>query len=218
MSDKKDYSVKTSIDAEAYPSNSHTKKAAVEKKKVEQVATGKVTRKKPSLSKRVTGSLVSEDADKDSVFSYIMYDVLIPATKSMISDMVSGGVEMLLFGSTRGARRGTGTKGAKVQYNRVNRSYDQPIGGREISYTDRARHNFDEITLDSRGEAEEILSKLVELADVYGAATVADLYDLAGVTSDWSDNKYGWENLSRAYVERTRGGYLINLPKTVVLK
>jgi hypothetical protein len=34
----------------------------------------------------------------DSVSGYIVHDVLVPAIKSTLSDMVQGGIEMLLFG------------------------------------------------------------------------------------------------------------------------
>ena len=81
---------------------------------------------------------------------------------------------------------------------------------REPSLRNRSRHNFDDIILDSRGEAEEVLSHLVDLVDDYGMASVADLYDLVGITSNFTDNKYGWTNLSSASVSRVRDGYLID--------
>ena len=76
----------------------------------------------------------------------------------------------------------------------------------------RARLNFDDIILESRGEAEEVLSHLLELVENYGVASVADLYELVGITGSFTDNKYGWTNLSTASVSRVRDGYLLNLP------
>ena len=86
-----------------------------------------------------------------------------------------------------------------------------------MSRTSRARHDFDEIILETRGEAEEVLSHLVDLTIDYQQATVADLYDLVGITSNFTDNKYGWTDLRSASVTRVRDGYLINLPRTQIL-
>lgn len=218
MSNREDFETKSSIVTLDYPSNSNTSKDEEVEKKVTQVTTGKVTKQKKSFRKKVSESILSDDTDKESVTNYILYDVLIPATKSMLSDMVSGGVEMFLFGSTKSSKMTRSRGVSKVAYNKPYRtSYDREPQRRDISYTNKARHNFDEILIDSRGEAEEVLSHLVELVDQYGVATVADLYDLVGVTSDHVDNKYGWTNLSRASVTRVRGGYLINLPRTQVV-
>jgi len=40
---------------------------------------------------------------------------------------------------------------------------------------------------------------------------------LAGINSDWADNKYGWYNLAPSKVERVREGYVLVLPRTEVL-
>ena len=54
-----------------------------------------------------------------------------------------------------------------------------------------------------------------ELIDVYGQVTVADLYDLVGVTGNYTDNKYGWTNIRNAETIRVRDGYMLKLPKVL---
>ena len=71
--------------------------------------------------------------------------------------------------------------------------------------------------LDTRGEAEEVLSHLVDLTEDFGGARVADLYDLVGLESQFTDDKYGWMTLNTATVSRVRKGYLINLPKPILM-
>ena len=94
--------------ADNFPSNSRAQKPAVnsekttEDKKVERVVTGKVKKQKRGFGKKVAETLCEDDTK--SVGSYIIYDVLIPAAKDMLSDMVGGGVDMLLFGERRGGR------------------------------------------------------------------------------------------------------------------
>ncbi len=206
-----------------FPSNSKTNKkeprpVKAEDRKLEKVVTGTVKKQKRSFSKKLAETFLEDDTK--SVGSYIFHDVLIPAAKAMISDMVGGGIEMLLFGEKRGrnTRREGGRSytsyGSQYRTTERDRDRDRPRGARDISYTSRARHDFDEIILETRGEAEEVLSHLVDLTVDYHQATVADLYDLVGISSNFTDNKYGWTDLRTANISRVRGGYLINLPRT----
>lgn len=204
---------------EAFPSNSHKSKSdpLKNKKKVKKVISGKAVKKKRGLTKRLTETFLEEDGR--SVGSYILHDVLIPALKALIFDSLSGGLEASLFGGkrSRNARRDMANK-SYTSYGSYYRSDDRGrTREREMSKTGRARHDFDEIILETRPEAEEVLSHLVDLTIDYGMASVADLYDLVGIPSNFTDNKYGWTDLSSATVSRVRGGYLLNLPRTQVL-
>lgn len=202
------------------PGNSNKEKR---EKKVDKVIKGTVQKKKKSLGKRVANNLMGED-DVQSVTNYILYDVVIPAAKNTISEMVSGGIEMLLFGERKGSRTRRDRGRSYVSYDSYHNRRDprDPVGRghtqqRTLSRRARTSHNFDDLILSSRGDAEEVLSHLVDLIEDYGMATVADLYDLVDVTAAYTDSKYGWDNLSTASVVRVRGGYLIKLPKTRVL-
>lgn len=205
----------TPINAD-YPSNSHKKKeaAANEEKRVEKVITGSVVKKKKTFGKKLAESFLGDESR--NVGEYIIHDVLIPATKEMVSEMIKGGIEMLLFGERR--TRGTKRDRSYVSYGSYYKDdrRDRDRRERDISRTGRARHDFDEIILENRGEAEEVLARLSDLVYDYGMASVADLYDLVGITGDFTDHKYGWTELdtSNSYVSRVRGGYMINLPRT----
>jgi hypothetical protein len=216
--------------ASTFPTNSKSQKAKSdteklpEDKKIEKVVTGKVKKQKRGFGKKLAETFL-EDNTK-SVGDYVFHDVLIPAAKSMVCDIVGWGgfAEMLLFGSVRGGSARTTRQGGK-SYTSYGSYFSSSIRdrdsgkdkdrGRDISRAGRARHDFDEIILETRGESEEVLSHLVDLTIDYGQATVADLYDLVGITSEFTDNKYGWTDLRNASVSRVRGGYLINLPRAV---
>ena len=199
-----------------FPSNAHkSREKKEEPKKIEKVVTGKVVTRKKSWSKKIMESFVGEDVG--NVYSYVLYDVLIPAAKSMIYDSVKGGLEMRLFGEKQGSRTRRDQGRSYVSYNNYSDSRS-PSERREMTHQNRARHNFEEIILDSRGEAEEVLSHLVDLIVDYGQATVSDLYDLVGIAENFTDRKYGWVDLRNASVGgRTRDGYLLNLPKPILL-
>lgn len=194
-----------------YKSNSHRSKeierAEREVKKVERVVNGKVKSKKKN---KFADTFISEDAA--SVKEYIIFDVLIPAAKNAISDMVTTGIQMMLYGEVRGTSK---TKGSKVSYSKY---YDDR---RERDYDRRNRtrsgYDYDEIILETRAEAEEVLNSMDDLLDRYGLVSVADLYDLVGITGNYTDNKYGWTNLRHASVQRLRDGYLLKLPRAIPL-
>ena len=218
--------------ADTFPSNSRAPKPRPEPekipegKKVEKIVTGKVKKQKRGFGKKVAETLCEDDTK--SVGSYIVYDVLIPAAKDMLSDMVGGGIDMLLFGgegrSRRRSSRGSG-RGGYTSYGSYYRGNDRDRDrdrrdsrdrdrGREISNRGRARHDFDEVVIYDRGDAEEVLSRLSDFVVDYDVATVADFYDLVGITGSFTDNKWGWDDLHGVRVIRARGGgYVIDLPR-----
>ena len=81
-----------------------------------------------------------------------------------------------------------------------------------MSKQSKNNHNFDEIVIQSRIEAETILDSLRLLIEKYEVATVTDLYKCVGITADFTDNDWGWYDISGAAVVRIREGYLVDLP------
>jgi len=82
-----------------------------------------------------------------------------------------------------------------------------------MSRRGRASHDFDEIILATRVEGEEVIERLFDLVSRYEAATVADLYELVGVSGNYTDDKWGWTDVRGSGVTRVRNGYLLDLPK-----
>jgi len=199
----------------AFPSNSETKtnsSSVSKKEKLAPVVKGKVVKQKKSLGKKISESFLGEDSK--SVGDYIFHEVIIPAIKATLSDAVTGGIEMLLFGERRSGSRPFSRNG-----NKTYASYSSYYGEQNRNNVNnnfrrtRVRNDFDDILFETRGEAEEVLSHLVDLTIDYGMASVADFYDLSGLESQFTDNKYGWTNLRDACTDRVRNGYIIRLPQ-----
>lgn len=202
-------------DAE-FPSNSYKKKELVtaKEKNITPVVSGKVIKKQRSFGQKLSETFFGDDTR--SVGDYILHDVLIPAMKSTLSDMVGGGIEMLLFGERKSSSRSRMFRDrdrSYVPYNRMARRDDFSDDRRYMSRSARSRHDFDDIILETRGEAEDVLSHMVDLIEDYGVASVGDYYDLLGIESNFTDNKYGWINVADGYVDRVRDGYCIRLPR-----
>lgn len=193
----------------------------VDEKKIEKVVEGSVLRRKKPLSKRFLDTFVGGDAR--GVVGYVMLEVLLPAAKDMVADAVSQGVERLIFGEARSTSRRTGYRpagiGGYTSYNRMSSSPPAPRRDeqRNISRTARARHEFDEIILATRVEAEEVIDRLFDLVSRYETATVADLYELVGISGNYTDDKWGWTDLRGAGARRIRNGYLLDLPRPELL-
>ena len=194
---------------EDYKPNSHRSKKEqnLPEKKIEPVVKGKVTTKKNNVRK-LTNTFVTEDIQ--NVKSYVLMDVLVPAIKKAISDIVTNGIDMLLYGETGRSRRKTNA--SVVSYRNY---YDSRREERYSSSRTRTGYSYDDVVLETRGEAEDVLSRMDELIDTYGVVSVADLYDLVGISCNYTDNKYGWTNLRNAEPVRVRDGYMLKLPKAL---
>ena len=78
-------------------------------------------------------------------------------------------------------------------------------------------YEYDDIILDNRGEAEDVLARMDELIDTYGSVSVGDFYELVGISGNFTDYKYGWSDIHNASVMRVSDGYMIKLPRAVPL-
>lgn len=197
---------------EDYKPNSHRykeeQKEKAAEKKVEKVVTGAVITKKKSGMRKFADEFISEDAK--NIKSFVIGDVLIPAFKKAISDIVTNGIDMILYGGSKpGAKRSTADRVSYRNY------YDRDSRGTSSVRPSYSGYSYDDIILSSRGEAEDVLDRLEEILDTYKVASVADLYDLVGITGNYTDNSYGWTSIRNAEIVRVRDGYMIKMPRAV---
>lgn len=205
-----------------FPPNSEVSKreAEVEDKHIEPIVSDAVRRKKP-LRKKFSEVFIAGSAK--TAIGYALWEVLLPAAKDTVVEVITQGVEKLFFGDSRRYRGTTTPQSGPTGYVSYNR-YSGPMGAsrmsgpqRVISRQARARHDFDEIILESRTEAEEVIDRLYEVISRYESATVADLYQLVGLSSSHTDYKWGWTDIRGAGVTRSRDGYVLDLPEPIPL-
>ncbi len=193
---------------EVYKPNSLRSKQQAEEKKVEKVVTSNVTQhKKSGLSKAASAFL---PGDVNDVKSYILADVLIPSIKRAISDIVCNGINMLLDEPARGK---SSSPSAKVSY----RQYYSDRDDRRDRPRAQLQYSYDDVTFETRGDAEAVLYRMEELLERFEVVSVADMLDLAGLSSKYTDNKYGWTDLRSARVLHGRDGYRLDLPRAGIL-
>lgn len=185
-----------------------------EEKIIKKVTTAKI--RKQSLGRRIAETFTGDDAQ--SVGQYVVFEVLLPAFKNMVADAVTGGVERLMFGDSRGRRSSSySSSSSKSNYTAYNRysggSSDRDKERRTVS---RVRHGHEEIIVDNRDDANDIVSQLIDLVERFDVATVPDLYAMIGKSPNFTDEKYGWtdiHDLRRVEIRRLRDGWLIDLPR-----
>lgn len=211
------------------PSNSQNPKPPsqpekTEDKKVEKVVTGEVSRKRKPLGQRFLETFFGGDAK--SVGKYVVLEVIIPAAKDLVVDAGFEALQRMVHGDSRPSGRRSGYRpGSTPNTTYTNYSRTSPFSSqsnmmrreepRTMSQRARGTHNFDEILLPSRIEAEEVLGNMISLLERYEQVSVSDLYNLTGITPSYTDEKWGWTTLQGARVIRDRSGkYLLDLPST----
>lgn len=200
------------------PIRSQSKKMVEEELEIEATRKPRPTRvravrKKRSFTQSIAQAFVGEDTK--NVGSYILNDVLIPAAKNLIQEMVTSGIEMFLFGETGGRKSRDRDRGRSViNYSSFSRR-DREERRRPVA---KDRFDLNSIFFKDHTDAEEVLDELCDRLEEYEQVSVADYFDIAGIDgATWAHDKYGWENLKKAFCTHTRQGWAIVLPDPVEL-
>lgn len=193
--------------------NSHKAKseeAKREQRKPKSVINGSAKVKKKGELAKLADIFLPEDVT--DVKSYLLRDVLVPAAKKLVDDLVTGGVHMFLYGN---ASRGHSSGGRTTNYVSYSR-YSDPRDNKPRANTRGI--DYDDLCFENRGDAELVLDTMCDMLDRYDQVSILDMYDTAGMSCPHTWNSYGWTNLSTAQVVRSRDGWIIKLPRAVPLK
>ena len=188
-----------------------------EKKKVDKVISGTAKVKKKSEFRKFVDNFITDDVS--SVKDYWIKDVLVPNIVDTIEDIVVGGIRTLLRGdSGRRDSRSSRSYGSPSYVN-YSRFSDRRDDRRNNDNQTRRGYGYDDVVVNSRADAEAVIEQMDGIIDTYGMVSVADLYDLVGMSSNYTDNNYGWTNIRNAEPVRLRdGGWMIKMPKAIPIK
>ena len=128
---------------------------------------------------------------------------------------------MMLYGRTRNRpQRGASTGNTTMVGGLSGYTGYGTFSSRQTGISQRNRDNYDldEFVFQSRADAEMVLDTLKEIVSKYKAASVADLCDLIGRSSQYTDVKYGWTDLRGADVQRVREGYVLIMPRVTLIE
>ena len=199
------------------PANSHKYNAENSDRRLKKVIQGNAVTRKKSFGRKLGETFLAEDVS--NVKNYLLFDVIIPAVKDTIVNVVTNGISAFVYGDTKSRPTRFGAKSygyggsnytsySSVSRNRppegsfrAGRDYGDPMG------------NDKEPIVELKSDAEYVLDGLSECIDRFDQATVGDLYDLLGFDSSHTDYKWGWVDLSTATVRKVSDGWLIDLPR-----
>lgn len=209
----------TKKDLSSLKPNSHISKESKGQNEDEKI--DKVVTNTPKARKK--SSFFNENIN--DVGQYLVYDVVMPALKDTLSSLVKNFVDLMLYGEPKVSNVKRNGKESYVSYASYSRQDDMDRMHREARGRSepsrypprRTAQRFDDIVIDSRNEAEMVLDRMVDLLETYDVVPVSSFYDLVGITPKYTDNNYGWNDLGRARIEQVRGGYIIDLPRPIVI-
>lgn len=193
----------------SYPGNSDRAK---EKKEIVPVAKARV--KRESTARKVVGEIIREDAR--SVGETVLWDVIIPTVKNLISDTVTRGIESMLYGDSRPRSRNNYSDYSG--YSRPKGSRDRPVERRERRSARQAEPERNEIIFDTRSDANDVIDRMSDIIDQYGQASLADLNALIGASSNFIDDNWGWTDMGSFNVRQVRDGFMLTHDEPQSLK
>lgn len=186
--------------------------------KIEPITSAETRRRKRGVGKQFKQTFINGNAR--SAVEYVVTDVVVPAVRDTMFEAFQSGLERLIYGESARPRRGGTTSGypAPGKFNYANISTAKPSAHqpqqRMISRRSRSQHDFGEIVIATRREANEVIESMFEYLSRYGSVTVANLYALTDIQGSHVDTKWGWTSLQGSKAVPTRqGGYVLDLPE-----
>lgn len=182
-----------------------------------------VSIKKKSWLSRMAGKFLSDDAK--TVGTSYTSDMLIPKVKNFIFETVKYVLEVSMFGRTSAPRNTSGFNGINYwtgsQRVQTQSFFSQPQPQNMVAGTSNSLSQISDIVFPDRVSALSVIDQMSQIAERYGNVSVATFYDIIRrpELSKHTDNGYGWDDLSLAYVKNSgNGGYNIIFPKLTPIK
>lgn len=195
------------------PGNSDkAKEGTSPEKKV--VAKAKVMKK--SRIKEALRTFFAQDLPE--IAEHLVVDVAIPAAKNAITDMVTQGIQQLLYGEVDRRRPSSGY----TSYSSSSRA-----NYRGSSYRPRERDreprqqkptSVDDLVFDTRGEAVDVVEYIAETIEQYGQVSVADLMSSVGIQPRYTDERWGWTTTDAFELRQIREGWLVSADRPDPIK
>lgn len=158
--------------------------------------------------------------DLPEIAEHLIVDVAIPAAKNAITDMVTQGIQQLLYGEVDPRRRPTS---GYTSYSRSSRDY------RGNAYYESRRPerresrqskptNVEDLVFDTRGDAVDVIEYIAETIEEYGQVSVADLMSSVGIQPRYTDERWGWTTTDAFELRQIREGWLVSADRPEPLK
>lgn len=158
--------------------------------------------------------------DLPEIAEHLVIDVAIPAAKNAITDMVTQGIQQLLYGEVDPKRRSTS---GYTSYSNSSRS-DRGRAYYETRRTERREPrqpkptNVEDLVFDTRGDAVDVIEYVADSIEQYGQVSVADLMSSVGIQPRYTDERWGWTTTDAFEIRQIREGWLVSADRPEPLK
>ena len=169
--------------------------------------------KKKGFGAKLKESIFGENLDNRGIAEHIFFDIFIPRTKQILSDMANSAINsaLNLGPGTRTLNGGNSHQANASIYNR--RAQERMNSVRSIR-----RNVISEQTWDGETAA-DIYSQMMEILDSYPALSLANVYSMMGFSEQIRATDYDWgwtspDGLEPVQVNRAEDIWIFDLPPT----
>lgn len=206
--------------------SSLSQKPVEEKPKLDVSIKGGISLKRKTPGQRFRDIFIDE-RDLGLIGESILRDVVKPALLEMLFTAGRDALSMFLFGDTRASGRGTLRTGGGIVRDYSSMSTSIVSRSRDRDRVDNLRSedsiNYNNLVFTNIEDAHNVLYGMRDYINHYNCIPIVRLYELVrervgiAIPMNSQDAKFGWTDLTDAYVQTVRGGFLLNLPNPIVL-
>lgn len=186
------------------------------KRHIEPVISGAVQAPRPA-TRRFLDFMFAEKPKELS--AKIGRDVVVPRIKAGVEEALRAFIHGMFWGNgsapVSNMVQGTVLRAGGTQYHQIS---SLPAGAPPTPAANTTSSgNYQDLVCPTQEDAERLLSNLYATLNQYRVVAVADLYEMARIKPQPSDNSFGWYSLDGARISKTRDGYLLELPRPGVI-
>lgn len=157
---------------------------------------------------------------------YVLCDVLVPKIIDGLASAGKAAIDGIFYGDGAKAKSAQSQGNNKYNYSSVSRGGVVASGGRNSNTNNshttyhKVRRGFENVTIESRLDAENMLEYLRTTIDKYESVSIADFYDGFdddNIVAQYTDNNWGWFSLDNVGIRHVPGGWQIDFPEPVKL-
>lgn len=182
-----------------------------------QIATAKKLPPKENIIDKAIHGFYGNDVNRSNLGEYILKERIEPIGKRMINNgaqnilkRLGDAVQVIIFGkvvNTNGPTDYTSFSNPNV----INQKSTAPTAHKLMD-------QVDQFAFSTRNDASKVLEYLRGKIATYGSASVMDYYEAVNEPVDYMMANRGWMDLSMATISISAEGFIIELPRPILLK
>lgn len=169
--------------------------------------------RKQNVGDKLIGAFFGSEVNSENLGEHIIKDYAEPAGKKILNNLAQGilkrlgdGVQILLFGKVIENRNGP------VDYT----SFSNPNNAGPVAH--KLAERVEQFSFNSAADARKVLDYLKGIIREYGSASVMNYYESVNEPVDFMMANKGWTNLNSAVIRDTPEGFVIDMPRPIMLK